>query len=128
MAGVGTHDLFSGVSRLNTLGKLKSFLQDLKLTVQKVDMPENVFHFWNSLSLNMVIITQNLSVQSLSRPLTHSADLRVKLSDHCELFPLRISCDSLLSKDIDIQNIGSGNIRLCIINPVLGKYCNISSV
>lgn len=120
MAGVGSHDLFSAVSRLNTLGKLKTFLQDPKLTVQKVDMPENVVHFWNSLSLNMVIITQNLWVRSLSRPLTHSADLRVKLSDHCRPFPLRIFCDSLLTKDVDIQNIRSGNIRLCVINPVLG--------
>lgn len=36
VSGVGDPDLFSDVSRLRTLGKLKPFLNHLKLSVQKL--------------------------------------------------------------------------------------------
>lgn len=36
MSGVGSSDSFSDVSRLSTLGKLKPFLKQLKLSIQKL--------------------------------------------------------------------------------------------
>lgn len=83
MYGVGTPDLFSGVSRLNTLGKLKIFLKDLKLCVQKVD--KKIVHFWNSLvfafeyGANNTEIAGSVHVQAIH--------LRIKLSEHCGAFP-----------------------------------------
>lgn len=125
MSGVGTPDLFSGESRLNTLGKLETFFKDLRLSVQKIDMPELLISgtLW-SLPLNMMLITPRFLVQFLSRPFTQESNSAIIVGP----FLLRIFHDSLLSKGIDVQNTGPRDIRLCIINLVLSKCCTISSL
>lgn len=87
MSKVGTPDLSSGVSRLNTLGKFKTFLKDLRLSVQKADMAENIVHFWNPLVFAFEYGADNTKVVH-SVPV-QAIHLRVRVSDHCGALPIR---------------------------------------